>query len=111
MKKINLKIPQVQLQKIKMVDCGNVNELDSLEQLIRELTTSLPHSMIVVVGGTEEMNIAALKGIGCDAVRYLKIDSSLDMKPACIKQDYKDAPIVTNQLHHLSYFRMIVEDS
>ena len=111
MKKINLKIPQVELSKIKLVDCGNVSELESLEHLVRDLNTSLPHSMIVIVGGTEELNIAALKGIESDAVRYLKIGSSLDMKPACVKQDYKDAPIVTHQLHHLSYFRMIVEDA
>ena len=75
-----------------MVDCGNVNELDSLEQLIRDLS-SLPHSMIVVVGGTEEMNLAIVKGSE-NAVSYLKVDSSLDMKPGCVKQEYKDGPVI-----------------
>jgi hypothetical protein len=77
--------------------------------MIRDLS-SLPHSMIVVVGGTEEMNVAALKGIE-SVVSLLKVDSSLDMKPKCVKQEYKDGPIITNELHHLSYFRMIVEDT
>jgi hypothetical protein len=35
----------------------------------------------------------------------------MDMREACVKQEYKDGPVVVNQVHHLSYFRMIVEDS
>ena len=66
--------------------------------------------MIVVVGGTDEMNIAAIRGIN-GQVRHIKIDSQLDMKPASVRQEYKDAPIITNELHHLSYFRIIVEDT
>lgn len=73
MKKINLKISQPLLSKIKMVDCGNVNELESLEQLIRDLS-SLPHSITIVVGGTNEMDGAVIKG--CDrGVSWLKVDS------------------------------------
>jgi hypothetical protein len=56
-----------------MVDCGNVTELESLEQLIRDLS-SLPHSITIVVGGTNEMDGAVVKG--CDrGVAWLKVDS------------------------------------
>jgi hypothetical protein len=57
-----------------MVDCGNVTELESLEQLIRDLS-SLPHSMTIVVGGTNEMDSAVIKGVTGEVVACLKVDS------------------------------------
>ena len=95
-----------------MVDCGNVTDLESLESLIRDLIINLPHSVIMVVGGTDEVNMGVVRGMAeCGGVRMVKVDSAIDMGVACVKQEYKDAPIVTNKLHHFSYFRMIVEDT
>jgi hypothetical protein len=31
--------------------------------------------MVVIVGGTEEMNIGAVRGVAMGGVRYLKVDS------------------------------------
>ena len=37
MKKFHLKIPKDQIEKIMLVDCGNVQDLEALEKLIQSL--------------------------------------------------------------------------
>jgi arginase family enzyme len=107
MKKMHLKISHP--LKFKLVDCGDVSNLGDLESLTSLLTSQYTHSVILVIGGTDELNLGVLRGIN-DAVHYIKVDSSLDVKEAFKKEEYKDGPVIVNDLHHLSYFRMMMED-
>ena len=49
--------------KFKLVDCGDVTSLEDLELLTKNLSSQYPHSVIMVIGGTDEMNIGVVRGL------------------------------------------------
>ena len=76
-------------------------------EVMQEISTKMPQSVILVLGGTDDVNLPILRG-ACSC-NYLKIDSALDVRDRYQKQAYKDAPITTFE-NHLSYFRQVIED-
>ena len=61
MKKVYLKVNST--FKLKLIDCGDVSNLEDLEELTRKISSLYPHSVILVIGGTDELNLGVLRGI------------------------------------------------
>ncbi len=100
-----------------MWDLGDIDQnqykteeevMQTVQEVVSMITKQMPHSIIVVLGGTDDVALPIIRGF--NPCNYIKIDSALDMRSKYQKQAYKDAPITEHE-NHLSYFRQIVEDS
>lgn len=73
-----------------------------MQHAVKLITEKMPQSVVVVVGGTDDVCLPISRGVG--AHNYIKVDSALDVRERYQKQAYKDAPITLHE-NHLSYFR------
>lgn len=98
-------------------DCGNITQgedfrmaLYELQETIKVITTSKIRSVVIVVGGSDDLGAAVARGAsGCE--HLLRLDSALDAGSAFRKQAFKDGPVVVHELHHKSHLKVIVQDS
>ena len=76
-----------------------------LEDTVRLLTSKVHHSLLLVIGGSDDMNYQVVKGSMVESI--LRVDSSLDVKPRYRRQAFKDGPVMYEDFHHLSHLRMV----
>ena len=78
---------------IKIYDCGNIKleEADKASEVLRELVAIIlqysTNSTILVLGGTDDLNLHVIKGAATvlDGIDMIKIDSALNIEPAYTK--------------------------
>lgn len=95
--------------RVKLWDCGDVKFHSHLTEAVKLITSKVPNSVILVIGGTDDMNLSVAKGMD-DSLSIVRVESSLDVAPKFKKQAFKDGPITYEDLHHLSNVRMLIEE-
>ena len=103
--------------KIKIYDCGNIkcenreitNLHASIQKVILQITSSIKNSIVFIIGGTDDLLYPVLKATSesLKDLNLVRIDSAFDMKGKHLKRFDE---LVVYYEHHLSHFRMILED-
>ena len=103
--------------KIKVYDCGNIKAKSrNLEDLftqihdaVFQILSQIINSKVFIVGGTDDLLFPVLKASSqiYQGLNLLRIDPALDVKPKFMKRFDDEVEYFE---HHLSHFRMILED-
>lgn len=72
--------------------------MQTLQESVETIYRELPNSIVIVIGGTDDMSLALASGTGAHVgkkeLNIVRLDSALDVRPAYSKQAFKDAPVV-----------------
>eukprot|EP00347_Sterkiella_histriomuscorum_P014974 403358795 len=107
--------------KMKIIDCGNIKsvfgEIEETQKNLREYVEQLqhiaPNSIVIVVGGSDDLNFPILQSICSSShekqvFHLLRIDPQLDIEEQYRKQFDELEP--TFHENNQSYFRMAIEN-